>query len=131
VKLPEASLATIVLAPLAEAAVVALFGILVKEAPDPLNEVAVIAPALNSPDAPRVTMVEAPLADAAVVLALAIVPLEMFDALIAEIEAPPPMKLVAVTALAVKFPDASRATIVLAPLAALAFDATVNVLAPA
>ena len=38
-KLPDASLATIVLAVLAFVAVVALFGMLVREAPEPLNVV--------------------------------------------------------------------------------------------
>jgi hypothetical protein len=126
-KLPFASLATIVDAPLADAAVVLALSkvpevtllalIAVSATPLPDIDAAVIAPALNSPEVPRSTMVEAPLAVAAVVLALAIVPEAMFEALIAVSATPLPDMEVVVMALAVKFPDASRATIVLAPLA--------------
>ena len=71
---PEASLATMVEAPFADAAVVAELGILVKDAPEPENVVAVIRLALKDPEASLATMVEAPFADAAVVLAFATVP---------------------------------------------------------
>jgi hypothetical protein len=89
-KFPLASRATIVEAPLAEAAVVlALANVpldtfdafkVVSEAPEPLNVVAVIVAPVKLPLASRATIVEAPLAEAAVVLALATVPLEMFEA---------------------------------------------------
>jgi hypothetical protein len=85
--------------------------------PSPVNEVPVIAPALNSPEVPRSTMVEAPLALAAVVRAFDIVPDEMLEALIAVSATPLPDMDVVVTAFAVKFPEESRATIVEAPLA--------------
>jgi hypothetical protein len=122
VKFPEASLATIVEAPLADAAVVAELGMLVNPEPEPVNETPVIAPALNSPDVPRSTIVEAPLAVAAVVRALAIVPLDMFEALIAVKETPLPeilvkVPVVPVITLPANDPFASRATIVEAPLA--------------
>jgi hypothetical protein len=77
VKLPEASRATIVFAPLAEAAVVAEFGMLVSEAPEPLNVVAVIVAAVKFPLASRATIVEAPLAEAAVVFAFGKVPVTL------------------------------------------------------
>jgi hypothetical protein len=51
-----------------------------------------------------------------VVLALAIVPLEILDALIADIFAPFPVNQLAVTPSVAKSPEASRRTIVLAPL---------------
>jgi hypothetical protein len=122
VKDPLASLATIVEAPLPDAAVVAELGILVKPEPEPVNEAPVIAPALNSPEAPRNTMVDAPLAVAAVVRALAIVPDEILEALIAVKEVPLPeifvkVPVVPVITLAVNEPFASLETIVLAPLA--------------
>jgi hypothetical protein len=66
-KFPLASLATIVLAPFADAAVVAEFGIFVSEAPEPEKVVAVITLAVKLPDASRETIVEAPLAEVAVV----------------------------------------------------------------
>jgi len=76
-KEPLASRATIVEAPLAEAAVVlalSIVPVVIAEAliaviaePLPENEVPVIAPAANSPDVPRRTMVEAPLEELAVV----------------------------------------------------------------
>ena len=130
-KFPPASLATIVLAPLAEAAVVLSLAIVPVEillaliaeiaAPLPVNDAPVIAPALNSPDAPRNTIVFAPLAVAAVVRALAMVPELMFDALMLVRAAPlpdiAPLKVVAVIVLAAKLPPASLATIVEAPLA--------------
>jgi len=117
VKFPLASLATIVEAPLAEAAVVAELGMLVNEAPEPLNVVAVITFAVKEPVALRETIVDAPLASEAVVLALAIVPLDMLDALIAVKPPPAPLTVVNVPTLAAKDPLASRATMVLAPLA--------------
>jgi hypothetical protein len=125
VKFPEASRATMVLAPLAEAAVVAELGMLVKPEPDPVNETPVIAPAVNSPEVPRSTIVLAPFAVAAVVRAFAIVPLDMFEALIAVKETPLPEMLVNVPVVPVitfpaKEPLASRTTIVEAPLAEVA-----------
>jgi hypothetical protein len=121
-KLPFASLATIVEAPFAEAAVVAEFGMLVSPEPDPVNEAAVIAPAVNSPEVPRRTMVDAPFAVAAVVLAFAMVPEAILEALIAVKPIPfpdtaPPLRVVMLTTFAVNEPLVSRATIVLAPLA--------------
>jgi hypothetical protein len=59
------------------------------------------------------------------------VPDEMLEALIPVKPPPAPLTVVNVPTLAVKDPLASLATIVEAPLAALAFDVTVNVLAPA
>jgi hypothetical protein len=121
VKFPEASRATMVLAPLADAAVVAELGILVKPEPEPVNEAPVIAPALNSPDVPRSTIVLAPFAVAAVVRAFAMVPLDILLALMLVRAAPfpdiAPLNVVAVIVLALKLPPASRATIVEAPLA--------------
>jgi hypothetical protein len=126
-KEPLASLRTKVEAPLADAPVVRALAIVPVEtlealialmaAPSPVNEAPVIAPAANSPDVPRNTIVEAPLAVAAVVRALAIVPLDTLEALIAVKAEPFPDTEVKVPAFAVKLPDASRATIVLAPLA--------------
>jgi hypothetical protein len=109
---PLASLATIVEAPLAEAAVVAELGMLVSPEPDPVNEAPVIAPAVNSPEVPRRTIVDAPFAVAAVVLAFATVPVVTFDPLIALIAEP-----LAVIIFAVNEPLTSLETIVLAPLA--------------
>jgi hypothetical protein len=124
---PDVPLKTIVLAPLAVAAVVLALAMvpleileaLIADNPDPS---AVIIPALNSPDVPRSTIVEAPLAVAAVVLALAMVPLDMFDALMAVRDTPLPDILVNVPVVPVitfpaKEPLASRTTIVEAPLA--------------
>jgi hypothetical protein len=126
-KEPLESLATIVEAPFADAAVVLALSIVpldmlealiaVRAAPLPEIEVEVIAPALNSPEAPLETIVFAPLDEEAVVRALSIVPLDMLDALIAEIDPPPPLKFVAVITFPENDPLASRATIVLAPLA--------------
>ena len=81
-KEPLESLATIVEAPLAEAAVVAELGILVKLAPEPLNKVAVTALPEKEPFASRATIVDAPLAAAAVVNAFEMVPLVILEALI-------------------------------------------------
>jgi hypothetical protein len=122
VKFPDASRATIVLAPLAEAAVVralatvpvVTFEPLIADNPEPS---AVIIPALNSPEAPRATIVEAPFAEAAVVLAFAIVPLEMFEALMLVSPPPAPETVVNVPTFAVNEPLASLATMVEAPLA--------------
>jgi hypothetical protein len=124
---PLESLATIVEAPLAEAAevlalskvpaVIAEALIAVMAAPLPEKDVPVIAPAANSPEAPRRTIVEAPLAVAAVVLAFAIVPEAMLEALRAVRPIPFPDTEVNVPALAVKLPPESRATIVDAPFA--------------
>jgi hypothetical protein len=76
--------------------------------------------AVNDPLASRATIVEAPLAEAAVVLAFAMVPEEIEEALIAVMEAPLPEKDVPVIAPAANDPDASRRTIVEAPLAVAA-----------
>jgi hypothetical protein len=84
----------------------------------PLNVVAVIVAAVKFPLASRATIVEAPLAEAAVVRALAIVPVDILEALSAVIEAPEPVNVVAVMPAAAKLPEASRATIVLAPFVA-------------
>jgi hypothetical protein len=114
---PLASRATIVEAPLAEAAVVlalskvpvviAVALIAVRAEPFPEKDVPVIAPAANSPEAPRRTIVEAPLLEEAVVLAFAIVPEAMLEALIFE---PPDRSPItaAVTVLALKLPPESR-----------------------
>jgi hypothetical protein len=121
-KLPLASLATIVLAPFADAAVVlalatvpvVTFDPLIADTlePSPIKKAPVIAPALNSPDVPRSTMVLAPLAVAAVVRAFATVPVVTFEPLMALIAEP-----LAVIMFAVNEPFASRATMVDAPLA--------------
>ena len=117
VKEPEASLATIVEAPFADAAVVAELGIDVREAPEPLNVVAVITLAVKDPEASLATIVEAPLADAAVVLALSNVPVATLDAFKNVSPEPLPEIDVDVIALAVKEPEAFLATIVEAPFA--------------
>jgi hypothetical protein len=116
-KLPPASRATIVEAPLAEAAevlalskvpvVIAVALIAVMAEPLPEKDVPVIAPAANSPDAPRRTIVLAPLLEEAEVLALSIVPEAILEALIFE---PPDRSPItaAVTVLALKLPPESR-----------------------
>lgn len=130
-KSPLASRRTMVFAPLTEDAVVrSLLTVpeeiddpfrLVSDAPDPLNEDAVIVLPAKFPEASRDTIVLAPLADDAEVRALSSVPEEMFDALILVTFAPDPfrvpIKLAAEILLPVKSPEASRATIVEAPLA--------------
>jgi hypothetical protein len=125
-KFPEASRATIVLAPLELEAVVLAFArvpelildALIEVSADPL---AVMTFAVKFPDASLDTMVFAPFDDEAVVLAFASVPLEIFDALMELTFAPEPfnvpMKFVAETLRPVKSPDPSRETMVLAPLA--------------
>jgi hypothetical protein len=102
-KEPLESRATMVEAPFAEAAVVAELGILVRDAPDPLNKVAVTTFPAKEPLVSLATIVEAPLALAAVVLALAIVPAEILDALILVMVKPAPVKFAADT-LPVKAP---------------------------
>ena len=86
----------------------------------PVNA-AVIVPALKLPEASRATMVDAPLIEAAVVRAFANVPVDILEAFSVVTLAPlpfkVPIKFVADTLAAVKLPEASRATIVLAPLA--------------
>jgi hypothetical protein len=77
--------------------------------------VPVITLPANDPFASRSTMVEAPFAVAAVVLALSIVPLDIFDALIADNPDPS-----AVIIPALNSPDVPRNTIVEAPLAVAA-----------
>lgn len=122
---PDVPRRTIVEAPLAVAAVVLalaivpvlIFDALIALIADPL---AVIMLAVKLPLASRATMVDAPLASEAVVLALAIVPEAILDALIAVKATPFPEIEVVVMAFAVKLPEASRATIVLAPLAEVA-----------
>jgi hypothetical protein len=123
---PLESRATIVEAPLAEAAevlalskvpvVIAEALIAVRAEPLPEKDVPVIAPAANAPPASRRTIVLAPLLAEAVVLAFAIVPEAMLEALIFE---PPEISPItaAVTVLAEKLPPESRETIVDAPLA--------------
>jgi hypothetical protein len=127
VKFPEASRATIVEAPLAEAAVVRALSkvpVVIDEAlmavraePLPVNEVPVIAPAANAPPASRRTIVLAPLLEEAVVLAFATVPVVTLDPLIAETFEPSPIKKVPVIAPAANAPLESRETMVEAPLA--------------
>jgi hypothetical protein len=102
---------------LAEEAVVAELGMLVSVAPEPLKAVAVITPALKSPEASLETIVEAPFAEAAVVLALLIVPEEILEPFNEVKLEPSPENDVAVIAPAEKDPDASRRTMVEAPLA--------------
>jgi hypothetical protein len=135
VKLPEASLATMVEAPLAEAAVVRAFAIVpdemfdaliaVRATPLPDTEVKVpVVPVITlpakDPSASRTTRVEAPLAEVALVLALSKVPVVIAEALIAVIAEPLPVNEVPVIAPAANAPPASRRTIVLAPLEELA-----------
>ena len=124
-KLPEASRATIVLAPLAEAAVVLALFKVPEETEVALSAVraeplAVMTFAVKFPLASRATIVEAPLAEAAVVLSLATVPVVIAVPLSVVIEAPEPVNVVAVIPAAAKLPEASRATIVLAPFVAAA-----------
>jgi len=103
---PFESLATMVEAPFAEAAVVRAFAtvplemlealIAVKATPLPETLVKVPVAAVNTlaakePLESLATMVEAPLADAAVVLAFEMVPDEMFDALMSDNPAPLPL----------------------------------------
>ena len=110
-------LATIVDEPFADEAVVAELGMLVNDAPEPLNDVAVITPALNAPEASLETMVDAPLEDDADVLALSKLPEEMFDAF-SEVNAEPsPEKDDPVIAPALKAPAESLETIFKAPFA--------------
>jgi hypothetical protein len=89
---------------------------------------AVITLAVKLPDASRATIVEAPFVEAAVVRALANVPVDILDALIAVILPPAPVTVVNVPTLAVKLPLASRATIVEAPLDAVAVVALLDTL---
>jgi hypothetical protein len=117
-KLPPASRATIVEAPLAEAAEVLALSkvpVVIAEAliaviaePSPEKDEPVIAPAANSPEAPRRTIVEAPLLEEAVVLAFAIVPEAMLEALIPVTVAALPLSDTALTKLASKLPPESR-----------------------
>ena len=104
-------------APFADDAVVAEFGMLVSDAPEPLKVVAVITPALKAPEASLETIVDAPFELDAEVLALSSEPddiLEAFNDVSAE---PSPENDVPVIAPAEKDPDASRKTMVDAPLA--------------
>ena len=84
--------------------------------------------AVKLPEASRAMMVEAPFALDAVVRALAKVPELMFDALIAVIDAPEPLNVVAVIVAPVKLPEASRATILFAPLELVAVVALLDTL---
>jgi predicted dinucleotide-binding enzyme len=116
-KLPLASLATIVEAPLAEAAVVLAFEMVpldillalisVKPAPlpDTAPDIETKVPTLpaKEPLESLATMVEAPFAEAAVVRAFAMVPAEMLDALMLVMVKPAPVKFAADTLL-VKVP---------------------------
>ena len=116
-KLPPASRATIVEAPLAEEAVVLAFDIVPVEMlealmaetfePSPIKKAPVIAPAANSPDAPRRTIVLETLEELAVVYAFPIVPEVMLEALILVTKAALPLKD-AVIRLALKSPPESR-----------------------
>jgi hypothetical protein len=122
---PDAPRNTIVLAPLAVAAVVRAFATVPVVTFEPFialiaEPFAVMIFAVKFPDASRATMVLAPLASEAVVLALAMVPLEIFDALIAVKPPPAPLTVVNVPTFAVNDPLASLATIVEAPFDALA-----------
>jgi hypothetical protein len=134
-KSPEASRNTIVLAPLAEEAVVLalsivpldMFDALIAVKEDPLPDILVNVPVIpvitfpaKEPLASRTTRVEAPLAEAAVVLALSKVPVVMDEALIAVRAEPLPVNDVPVIAPAANAPPASRRTIVLEPLEELA-----------
>lgn len=126
VKLPDASLATIVDAPFEDEAVVLALAIVpaviasalseVRDVPLPLKDVPVIAAAAKLPEASRKTSVLAPLDADPVVLALAIVPEEIASALIEVRDAPEPLKVVAVIIAPAKLPEASRDTMVDAPL---------------
>jgi hypothetical protein len=121
-KEPLESRATIVEAPLAEAAVVLALSkvpeeilealMAVRATPLPETDSAVIAPALKDPPASRKIIVAAPLAEAAVVLALLIVPELMFEALTLLILEPSPLKENADTTLAPNEPFTSRVTMV-------------------
>ena len=94
---PEASLATMVEAPFADAAVVLAFAKVpdetlealsaVKSAPEPENVVAVIRLALKDPEASLATMVEAPFELDAVVLAFAKVPVVILEAFVVSVVA--------------------------------------------
>jgi len=131
VKFPEESRATIVLAPLALAAVVRALAIVplaildaliaVSATPLPEIEVVVTAFAVKFPDASLATIVDAPLADAAVVLAFEIVPLDILLALMSVKPAPLPLcapeTVTKVPTFAAKEPLLSLATMVDAPLA--------------
>jgi hypothetical protein len=124
---PFASRTTIVLAPLALAAVVLALATVPVVTFDPLialiaEPLAVIMFAVNDPLASLETIVEAPFASEAVVLALAMVPDEMLEALIAVRATPLPetevkVPVVPVITFPAKEPLASRTTIVEAPLA--------------
>jgi hypothetical protein len=125
VKLPEASRATIVEAPLAEAAVVLALATVPVVIDVPFKAVkaepfAVITFAVKLPEPSRATIVFAPFASVAVVRAFAKVPADILDALIAVILPPAPDKVINVPTLAEKLPFASRATIVEAPFADVA-----------
>jgi hypothetical protein len=129
---PLESLATIVDAPLDEAAVVRALSIVPEDtfealmpliaAPLPEKDSPVIAPAANSPLAPRRTIVAPTLLELAVVLAFAIVPEAMFEALMSVSATPLPETVVnepdaPVITFPAKEPSTSRRTIVEAPLA--------------
>lgn len=93
----------------------------------PLNA-AVIVPAEKLPEASRKTIVEAVLAVAAVMVAL-LAWLVIVPAVVADVAVEALPDNAAVIVPAVKFPDASRATMVEAVFALVAFDVTVNVAA--
>ena len=102
--LPEASLATMVEAPLADVAVVAELGIDVSNAPEPVKKFAVNPLKAALPAASLATMVEAPLADAAEVA--------LFGIEAAVNPEPEPENDNAVIAPALNAPEASLATMV-------------------
>ena len=93
----------------------------------PLNA-AVIVPAEKLPEASRKTIVEAVLAVAAVMVAL-LAWLVIVPAVVADVAVEALPDNAAVIVPAEKLPEASRATIVEAVLALVAFDVTVNVAA--
>jgi len=97
--------------------------------PDALPvKLAVIVLAEKLPPASLATMVEAPFEDEAVVWAFGSVPVVMVDALIPVIPEPAPVIVVNVPTLAAKLPLVSRATILEAPLEAVAVVAEFDTL---
>ena len=132
-KLPEPSRATIVLAPLAEAAVVLALSkvpvvIAVAFRAVKAEPFAVMTFAVKLPLPSLATIVLAPFELDADVRALSKVPELMLEALIAVMLPPAPVTVVNVPTLAVKLPLVSRATIVDAPLEAVAVVAEFDTL---
>jgi hypothetical protein len=134
-KSPDASRKTIVLAPLADEAVVRALSkvpevtleALIAVSDEALPEILVNVPVVpvitlpaKEPLASRTTRVEAPLEEVALVLALSKVPVVIAEALMLVIAEPLPVNKVPVIDPAANAPPASRRTIVLAPLEELA-----------